>query len=705
MESSQVKSLDSLKKISLLISENYDLQTTLNGVIGIILDTLEVENASLMLLTSEGDSLRIAASKGLPEEVSTLLIPLGQGIAGSAAATGEPVLIENIESHAVYARKNRAEYSTKSALSVPMKLKSRLVGVVNVNNKRSGNIFTQEDLDLLSSIAPQIAAVIENAKLLDSWERKLRELGALFDLSKAAEDVNDLEFFLDECVQIITSASMVETCSVMLIDPMTGDLRIMSYTGTYLDPWRGRPVKLGEGVAGRVAQSGQPLMVNGNDQSGPDDRSSAMSVPMKIKGRVVGVVNLNNKIGGKPFDDDDMKVLMALAAQMGSSVEKLRLYNQMDQKIRELSTVNSVVTRINSSIDLKKVLDMIIDLLLETLDGNSGSLMMYDVSGDCLELEVSRGFSNQIEFLRFKLGEGAAGWVARQRTPVLIPNTLESEIYRPATDETPKSMICAPMVSKDKLLGVISVERTLGAKEGFEASDLELLVTLANAAATAIDNANLYKDLLNIYFETIQSLAAAIEAKDAYTHGHSRRVTDYSISIAREMGCDKNTLETIRHSALLHDIGKIGINEAILLKPGKLTAAEFSTIKSHPQLGAKILESIDFLSAVRAQLKHHHEKWDGTGYPDHLAGSAIPLGARIIAVADTFDAMTSTRSYRSSMDMETARTEISRCAETQFDPIVVEAFLRLDLETFETSIGDEALKTAAGAPEASNGGN
>jgi putative nucleotidyltransferase with HDIG domain len=204
------------------------------------------------------------------------------------------------------------------------------------------------------------------------------------------------------------------------------------------------------------------------------------------------------------------------------------------------------------------------------------------------------------------------------------------------------------------------------------------MMTISSQASVAIENANLYNELLSLYLHTIESLAAAIDAKDSYTHGHSRRVMDYSIAIAAALGMEKTNLNTLRHTALLHDIGKIGISEAILQKPGKLTNEEFDYIKGHPVVGAHILESIEFLKEVRMQMKHHHEKYDGSGYPDGLKGEEIPLGARIIAVADTYDAMTSTRSYRRGLEHQLAVEEIARCSGTQFDPEIVAVFLKIE---------------------------
>jgi putative nucleotidyltransferase with HDIG domain len=232
-------------------------------------------------------------------------------------------------------------------------------------------------------------------------------------------------------------------------------------------------------------------------------------------------------------------------------------------------------------------------------------------------------------------------------------------------------------VNKDNLVGVINCERVHSKKGPFTPENLDLLETLASQASIAIENARLYHNLLNVYLETIRSLAAAIDAKDSYTHGHSRRVTDLSVGIAMEMELSKTEVDTIRHASLLHDVGKIGISEQILLKPGRLTDDEFETIKSHPHIGAGILNSIEFLKNVCEIIKHHHERFDGKGYPNGLSHQDIPLGSRIICVADSFDAITSNRPYRKPMTFQEAVDEIVNCSGSQFDPKVVEAFVRL----------------------------
>jgi putative nucleotidyltransferase with HDIG domain len=204
-----------------------------------------------------------------------------------------------------------------------------------------------------------------------------------------------------------------------------------------------------------------------------------------------------------------------------------------------------------------------------------------------------------------------------------------------------------------------------------------VVASFAGQLAVAIENARLYVDLENTFLGTIGALAAAVDAKDPYTYGHSSEVTEHTIAIAHRMGLSADEIEKLRIGALLHDIGKIGIDGAILNKPGRLTDEEFEIIKGHPDIAANILSSLEFLTEVVPLVRHHHEHYAGGGYPLGIAGEDIPLGARIIAVADAFNAMTSDRPYRTSLAHDVAIRELMKHSGTQFDPEVVRAFLRV----------------------------
>ena len=208
---------------------------------------------------------------------------------------------------------------------------------------------------------------------------------------------------------------------------------------------------------------------------------------------------------------------------------------------------------------------------------------------------------------------------------------------------------------------------------------------LSNIVETGIKKFNLsssksaiLKDLKELFYKTIKSIASALDSKDPYTHGHSLRVTLYSLILAKEIGLDDKLLEEIETAGLLHDIGKIAIPQNILCKPGKLTDEEFAVMKLHPSNSEKLILSIKKLAGISNWLKAHNERWDGRGYPDGLKGEEIPLSSRIVAIADTYDAMTSTRSYRTALPHEVAIDEIKKCAGSQFDPNLATKFIELE---------------------------
>jgi response regulator RpfG family c-di-GMP phosphodiesterase len=236
-------------------------------------------------------------------------------------------------------------------------------------------------------------------------------------------------------------------------------------------------------------------------------------------------------------------------------------------------------------------------------------------------------------------------------------------------------------VNMDELL--IAAQRALEHRQLLlERRDYHVLLEQRVAEATR-GLAGAVRELQDTYRHTLEALGSAIDTRDLGTHAHSRRVRGYSLAIARAYGVSDLQLRDIEHGVLLHDIGKIGIPDAILLKPGPLTPAEWAIMRTHPDIGRQLVERIPFLQGAVPIVYHHHERWDGTGYPLALKGEAIPLGARIFAVADAFDAMTFDRPYSRAISLEAARAEIVRCAGTHFDPTVVKTFVSLPLEMFE----------------------
>lgn len=244
----------------------------------------------------------------------------------------------------------------------------------------------------------------------------------------------------------------------------------------------------------------------------------------------------------------------------------------------------------------------------------------------------------------------------------------------------------------DRMTGVLLAGDKRGTDTGISSADLKLIDAAAGSMGIFLENACLYDDQQTMFLGMLEALTAAIDAKDRYTCGHSERVAHLAVKLARRVGLDDETTERLRITGLVHDVGKIGVPEAVLTKPGRLSDDEFELIKRHPEIGVRILRDIPQLSDVLPGVLHHHERWDGRGYPYGLAGEHIPLFARMLALADSFDAMSSTRTYRAAMPRTKVLDEILKNAGTQFDPEFAALFVQLDFSEFDRMVESHLLR-------------
>ncbi|MBN2407041.1 MAG: HD domain-containing protein [Elusimicrobia bacterium] len=271
------------------------------------------------------------------------------------------------------------------------------------------------------------------------------------------------------------------------------------------------------------------------------------------------------------------------------------------------------------------------------------------------------------------------GSVRLKNRPLMLKDAFRDPDYNPGMDSAgkmkeTKNLIAVPIKVSDQVKGVLLVVSNDDSRV-FVGSELVWVKSVCGEIEAAMERLKLYEDIQKLFLSSIEAMAAAIDGKDPYTHGHSRRVTMFSVFIGKELGLDDKKIEEIRLSALLHDIGKIAIPESILLKVEELTDEEWAKLKQHPELGEKILKPVEEFRPLLPGIRHHHERYDGRGYPDGLKGKKIPLIARIITVADAFDAMTSKRLYRDALTEDQGIEEIQNCKSTQFDPEIADAFI------------------------------
>ena len=341
--------------------------------------------------------------------------------------------------------------------------------------------------------------------------------------------------------------------------------------------------------------------------------------------------------------------------------------------------------------DMNDVRTLVLHTAVSLLDAEKGLLL--ERSGDGLEVCRAEGFEHDPADAR--LVRDLAKQVL-DRDKIQREDALAEDPQATAADREVDNLVAIPLYVADEFGGVVVVANRDG---GFHEHDDEVLLALGNHASAVLDNSRLQADLRASYLGSVRMLAEAIEAKDSSLRGHSEDVLGYVMAVAERMDLDSDQRENLLFGSLLHDVGKIGISERILAKPGPLTSEERSVIELHPRIGFRLVQQVPGLRGVGMAVLHHHERWDGKGYPAGLASDEIPLEGRIVAVADSFDAMTTDRPYRRGMSLAEACAELERCAGTQFDPEVVKLFLEEVRKRPPADAGAGALATALEDPE------
>ncbi len=320
----------------------------------------------------------------------------------------------------------------------------------------------------------------------------------------------------------------------------------------------------------------------------------------------------------------------------------------------------------------------VLDSALSLMRCTRGTVMLWDDKDGVLKITAAKGpGAERAKAMSFKPDEGVAGKAFASATTIFIEDPSNDPRYVKSDHDTAEPFISIPLLVKSKPIGVLNLHAT-GDHEPFSDYNAKFLNILAGEAAVMMHNLDLFERLETFYLEMVKTLARAVDSKDHYTHEHSDRASSKARKLAGDMGLSEQQTRYVEYAALLHDIGKIGIDEAILLKPGKLTPEEYEEMKKHPMIGHDILAPVKFLGPVAQMVLYHQEWFDGRGYPEGLKGEEIPLGSRIVAVIDAWDAMTSDRPYRKALPREIAVGELKKGAGTQFDPTVVEHFLKLE---------------------------
>lgn len=699
-----------------LLASVYDAGLALNSVLEpraqleflfkIAIRALHAERAEFFHYEPASNELRFELGIGHPPETLARLTGLVlQGededdIAGWVSKYRVPLSVPDVSIDSRW--HGHSDAGIHAGIWVAVEHEDKLLGVLGVLSERL-HAFTPMDERMLVLFANQAAVAMENARLFEETTRRAAQLSTLNGIGRAISTLQNIDAVLEVIYQQVQHSLLLDTFYVSLYDSETNQL---SYPLLYDsgERFQESPTPMHEGTnLSRVIQTSTPLLLNRTTEEltadpqplyalGEETKKSAslLYAPLQVGTRVIGVMSAQSYILNA-YNDEHLALLSGIANQAAIAIENARLFDQTRRQVERLGALRAIDMAISGSVDLRVTLNIFLEQVVKQLEVDAASVLLFNPYLNTLEYAAGRGFRTRaIERLTLRLGQGFAGEAALHQKLVFFPNLSARENESPRLSqlkaEAFEAYVIVPLITKGNVTGILEIFHR--APLNLAPEWLDFLEALGGQAAIAIDNALLFKnlqrsnaDLSLAYDATIEGWSKALDLRDKETEGHTQRVTEMTLRLARSMQVREEELVHIRRGALLHDIGKMGVPDHILLKPGPLTEEEWVIMRQHPTLAFEMLSFITYLQPALSIPYCHHEKWDGTGYPRGLIGEQIPQAARIFAVADVWDALRSDRPYRKGWTEEKVRHHIQEQSGKHFDPQIVDVFLALDSVT------------------------
>jgi len=510
---------------------------------------------------------------------------------------------------------------------------------------------------------------------------------------RSAESLSEMILLLvDETIKALDTSLAV----FWLYNPSTGKLEQALERGAVQCPEANAMIDNGE-IVERVFSSGEPFI--SKDFASEKEHSSCslvpvgwggICVPVKTSQEVIGVLLVAVELP-REFKNSEFHLLTTLAEIAGNAIHRTRLFEMTERSLQRLATLRAIDQAISSNTDLTLTLNILLNHAKNLLNIDTIAILRLNPITNILEHKASQGFhGHYISPMNSKLGEGLAGMAALERRSLSLssiqPRLTDSSVQEKALADTFKAQFYVPLISKGIVRGVLGVYHQTALDPDIEWESF--LEAIAGQAAIAIENAELFEglqrsnmELSAAYNATIEGWSKALDLRDRETEGHTKRVVELTRDLARAMGMEDKALIHITRGALLHDIGKMGVPDNILNKTGPLSDEEWGLMRKHTIFAYEMLSPITYLRPALDIPHYHHEKWDGSGYPEGLKGEQIPLSARIFAIVDVWDALRSNRPYRKAWSDEKALAYILEHKGTHFDPKVVDTFMSLPNKT------------------------
>ncbi len=677
-----------LYRLSANVASSLSLSEVADMVVCKVREAAGARAAGINLMDVEGHR-RFRAGAGLSERCQQEATPRPLGSTMTVMRTGQPVIVANVADAPESIHSRVQEEGIRAQIGLPLRVRERVIGAMFVHYEEP-HAFSQSEVETLSIYANQAAIALENAHLFREANEQAEQLATLNELANTVSTILDLEEVLETIYRQTQRIIPIDAFFIALYVPHTNqlDYKLLYDEGVRYD---GETVETPVGsFVEQVLLTRQPILESRDpdllaELSLPERRvgnvdqisASLMYAPLISGEELVGVIS-SQSYAPYAYTPRHLELLCGVASHAAIAIHNARLFQNIRRQAKELATLNKMGRQVASILEAEQLLELVVALAAKTLHAGACTIYLIDPEEQLLVLKAVQGLpASMVKHITLRMGEGLVGWTAMEARPVRVVDArLDPRWKNKYEDEGEKitSLLSVPIVVREKTLGVIELFHRM---TPFTPQDEALLVTLASQVGVALENARLYQDVRGVYLSTIRSLATAIDARDPYTKGHSEEVARYAVLMARELGWPSEDVERIEYAGLLHDAGKIGTPEAILRKPTSLNQEEWVQMRLHPFTSAQIIKPVRPLFSIVPWVYHHHERWDGRGYLDGLVGERIPLEARVLAVADTYSAITTDRPYRPARSPEDAVAELRRVMGSQLDPEVVKTFLEV----------------------------
>ncbi len=693
----QLEELVVLNEVAGAAAETGSENALIERVTRIIGEALYLDDFGVLLVDEAAGVLRFHPSyrgKWSEEAAKGAVIPLGQGVTGRVAVNGQPWHVPDVTREPAYLDVGLSA-NMCSELCVPLKIGEKVIGVINAENAQP-NAFSESDQRLLSTLASQLAIGIERARLFEDLANEQQHLELLYHLSMELAVSLNPEEVACRALRAATDAMGVNRGNILTIENGSENFQLLAVTGYDRETVNAINQRLNwttsQGVSGRVVQTRTALFVPDVSRdadwvpiSGLDDWvKSIVSVPLMTGDAVVGVLNLLSE-ELEFFKAESLPLITAIASPVALALQNARHYEGMHQRLKELEIIADTSSALRTARSYNDISPILLAKAVEGLKADTGALLLLE--NNALKFTTIHGETSVSTGETCPPDAGMMWQTLNSGKLLFIPDVSQiKELHKSALCQAlmgdALSCACVPLQTTASAIGVVFLNWKK--KSFLSAHESRLLESLAEIAANAIYRSSLHmqtvqqaQDLTLAYDATIEGWSRALDLRDRETEGHSQRVTNLTLQLAQAIGVSESELEHIRRGALLHDIGKMGVPDNILLKAGALSDEEWTSMRRHPQLAYEMLSPIAYLQPALDIPFCHHEKWDGSGYPRGLKGEEIPLTARIFAVVDVYDALTSDRPYRRAWTKRKTAAYIRQQAGIHFDPKVVDIFYKM----------------------------